>query len=72
MQINSLSQPCKQMLSETTKIVRILLAALLLLAPKTPNSCNKSIRSRAEPMLNALESQSGNSVIAQITQCLLE
>lgn len=52
--------------------MRILLAALLLLAPKPPNSCNKSIRSRAEPMLSTLENQSGISVIAQITQCLLE
>lgn len=58
--------------SRRTKIVRILLAAFLLLAPKTPNSCNKSIRNRAEPMLSTLESQSGISVTAQIIQCLLE
>lgn len=56
--------------SRRTKIVRILLAAFLLLAPKTPNSCNKSIRNRAEPMLSTLESQSGISVTAQIISML--
>lgn len=64
MQINSLSQPCKEMLPERTKLVRILLAALLLLAPKPQllqQKQQEQSRAQAEHLAKAKWNQSYSS-----------